>query len=68
MSKAWLAKYLLPYRVEWRSDLTCGWGRMCDVKGHDEARERADDYRAKYGGQTRVITQHVIEAKGLGDD
>jgi hypothetical protein len=57
---------LKPYRVEWRADLICGWvlAKSCDT--HDEAREKMKEQHEQHGGQVRVVTQHAIDATGLG--
>lgn len=57
---------LEPYRIEWRADLTCGWLLLTSVDTHDKARDRAEAELKRHKGQVRVVTQHVIEAKGLG--
>jgi hypothetical protein len=59
-------KVLLPYRVEWRPYVTNGWLLIAGAHGHEKARQVAADTREKHGGQTRIVTQHVIEAEGLG--
>jgi hypothetical protein len=55
-----------PYRVQWRCDLTSGWSLAGDCNNQDEARERAAECRQKWGGQSRIVAQHVIEVQGLG--
>jgi hypothetical protein len=57
---------LEPYRVEWRSDLTTSWVVMASCESHDEARELLLVNLRAYGGQVRIVVQHVTEAKGLG--
>lgn len=57
---------LAPYRVEWRPNLVTGWMLMKGYDTHDEALTAAGEKRREYGGQTRVVTQHVIHAEGLG--
>lgn len=57
---------LKPYRVEWRADLVSGWVRIKDHDANEDARSEAAESRKKWGGQTRVISQHVIEVEGLG--
>lgn len=60
------AHTLQPYRVEWRCNLTTGWLLAKAYDTHDAAIDAAGDFRREHGGQTRVVTQHVIHAEGLG--
>ena len=55
---------LKPYRVEWRADLTAGWVLIGSYDENETARTEAADARKKWRGQTRVISQHVIEVEG----
>ena len=55
-----------PYRVEWRPHLPCGWLFIKSFTDSEAARTKAANSREKWGGQTRVISQHVIEVEGLG--
>ena len=55
------ANALNPYRVEWRHNLAANWSLMEQVETHDLAVEKADAVREQFGGQTRLIVQHVIE-------
>lgn len=55
---------LPPYRVEWRHDLTTIFHAPQGAETHDEAREKAAEMRKAYQGQTRIISQHVIEVEG----
>jgi hypothetical protein len=55
-----------PYRVEWRPDLTTRWSAHTTADDHDGARKAAESFRDRFKGQTRIISQHVIEVEGLG--
>lgn len=57
---------LKPYRVEWRPHLMTGWLLIASVDKREDADHEAAGARSKWGGQTRVIAQHVIETTGLG--
>lgn len=57
---------LKPYRVEWRAHLTTRWLRAAEADHHEDAMAVAQIWREQHGGQTRVISQHVIEVVGLG--
>jgi hypothetical protein len=58
-----------PYRVEWTPHLTTGWIllKACDTR--DESAEPdpasaegvAFEARKKWGGFTRIVSQHVVE-------
>lgn len=56
---------LAPYVVEWRPDYTCNWGARRGEHSHDDARAGARDMRRRFGGQTRIVSQHVIEVHAL---
>jgi hypothetical protein len=60
---------LSPYRLEWRNDLTCGWVLIEHLESHPgDIGAWLKEHRPgkAWGGQWRVVTQHVIAAKGLG--
>jgi hypothetical protein len=61
-----MTERLKPYRVQWRPDLTTSWIVLSDEAEHDAAMAVAEEKRAEFGGQTRVIAQHVIATLGLG--
>lgn len=54
------------YRIERRPNLVTGWVLLRSYQTHTEAIEAMHEEHAKYGGQVRVIVQHVIEIVGLG--
>lgn len=58
-------RVMFPYSVQWRPDLVTGWVLIKSFNSHDEAREGAKEALAKWSGQVRVTTQHVIEVIGL---
>lgn len=54
---------LPPYRIEWRSNLVTGWVNVTPEdfdRTHESALDAANDAIEKWGGQARVISQHVI--------
>jgi hypothetical protein len=55
-----------PYRVEWRPDLITMWLLIRSQNTHDEARACAADSLKRWGGQVRIVTQHVVEVIGIG--
>lgn len=60
-----------PYRLEWRADLVTHWvivERMSEHPGDlaKFVKDRLGDEAWAANGQWRVVSQHVIEAAGLG--
>lgn len=51
---------LSPYRVEWRTNLVTNWQLISDQSKHEAALEAAGEAIKKWGGQARVVSQHVI--------
>lgn len=58
---------LKPYRVEWRTDLTSNWTLIESMHQHENALGKMAASVAEWGGQARVVAQHVIEVRGLGE-
>lgn len=59
--------YKIPtYRVEWRATLTTNWILIGTGETHDEATGLMEHWAEQGEGQTRIVTQHAIMAKGLG--
>jgi hypothetical protein len=56
---------LKPYRVQWRPDLVTQFVLIGDRDRHEEATALAKESRDKWGGQTRIISQHVIKIDGF---
>lgn len=52
---------LKPYRVEWRHGATTWVLAKEGNDSHEEARDDAKAHVDEYGGEARVIVQHVIE-------
>lgn len=56
---------LKPYRVEWRPDLNARWLIMREADTHEGALAVSDEVRGQHQGQTRVVSQHVIDVRGF---
>jgi hypothetical protein len=54
-----------PYRVEWRPDLVTQFVLIGSRDLREEADDLARESREKWGGQTRIISQHVIKIDGF---
>lgn len=57
---------IAPFEVHWRPHLTSGWMLIKGVDAFEAAVTIARDSRKQWGGQTRITTQSVLEAHGLG--
>lgn len=57
---------LKPYRVDWRPDLVTQWLLIGGRDTHEGAIALDEQTREKYSGQTRIVSQHVINVTGLG--
>lgn len=54
---------LKPYAVMWRPDLVTGWVMLASSDLREDADTEAEEALKKWGGQARIISQHVIEVK-----
>jgi hypothetical protein len=54
---------LLPYRVEWRKFPMDEWSRAGDEDTHDAAVALLDWSVAEWGGEARMVVQHVTERR-----
>jgi hypothetical protein len=59
------AGVLKPYEAQWRPNLVTGWLMVKQLDTLGEAREVATLARNQWGGQTRIVSQHVIEHSGV---
>lgn len=55
---------LRPYRVDWRFGATHSFHASQGFDDHDDARAHAEEMVKQWGGESRVITQHIIERVG----
>lgn len=63
-----IGKEMKPYRIEWRASLVTRWMLIQEL---DEHPGDLEEYVAAqdgwdWAGQWRLVSQHVIEVKGLG--
>jgi len=54
-----------PYRVEWRANLLARWLLMSEHDRHEDAQAAATAAVTEMQGQARIVSQHVIEIRGL---
>lgn len=50
-----------PYRLEWRAPAGARWVGVGSYESHDDARGDAERHVEKFGGDVRMVVQHVTE-------